>query len=226
MLKIDAFLAPEAARLWQTALDAAVERELVENDERSAAQLRADAATSIVRGVLDRGDLGNSRKARPHLTAVFDARDLPGVTDELIDLARAERQTYGRLSRTTLEALFCDSASSRVVTHGPSEILDVGRTTRTVTHAQWKALVVRDRHCQHPGCHTPPQHCEAHHLHHWEHGGPTNLDNLTLLCHHHHRQHHRTQARNRPQPQEQIPESRPTTPAAMPRERNARDPVP
>jgi acetyl esterase/lipase len=31
----------------------------------------------------------------------------------------------------------------------------------------------------------------AHHLTHWEDGGPTDLDNLVLLCPRHHRLHHR-----------------------------------
>jgi hypothetical protein len=35
-----------------------------------------------------------------------------------------------------------------------------------------------------------PAFCEAHHIWHWEHGGPTNLDNLKLLCWYHHRKHH------------------------------------
>jgi hypothetical protein len=32
--------------------------------------------------------------------------------------------------------------------------------------------------------------CHAHHLTHWADGGDTNLDNLALLCGHHHRTIH------------------------------------
>jgi hypothetical protein len=39
-----------------------------------------------------------------------------------------------------------------VITDGPSNILDVGWATRNVSNAQWNALVVRDEHCQEPGC--------------------------------------------------------------------------
>jgi hypothetical protein len=28
---------------------------------------------------------------------------------------------------------------------------------------------------------------DAHHIHHWAHGGETSLDNLVVLCRHHHR---------------------------------------
>ena len=36
----------------------------------------------------------------------------------------------------------------------------------------------------------PPGFCDAHHIWHWALGGPTNLNNLKLLCWHHHRQQH------------------------------------
>jgi hypothetical protein len=44
----------------------------------------------------------------------------------------------------------------------------------------------RDAGCVFPGCQTPPTNCEAHHIIPWQQGGPTNLNNLVLLCHHHH----------------------------------------
>lgn len=49
-------------------------------------------------------------------------------------------------------------------------------------------LISCDCTCQHPGCDRPPSQCEAHHLWHWARGGPTDLDNLQLLCWHHHRE--------------------------------------
>ena len=66
----------------------------------------------------------------------------------------------------------------------------VGRAFRTVTAAQWRALVVRDRHCVVAGCHRRPAQCQAHHVRHWLDGGLTDLDNLVLLCHRHHHDHH------------------------------------
>lgn len=68
--------------------------------------------------------------------------------------------------------------------------LDVGRAARTVTTAQTKALRVRDGGCVHPGCSRTSAFCDAHHVQHWADGGPTNLDNLVLLCRHHHRTLH------------------------------------
>ena len=72
----------------------------------------------------------------------------------------------------------------------PSQPLDVGRTSRVVQPAQRAALVVRDGGCVFPGCDRPPAWCEAHHGLHWLYGGPTDLENLVLLCRAHHRAVH------------------------------------
>jgi len=72
----------------------------------------------------------------------------------------------------------------------PSQPLDVGRTTRVVQPAQRVALAVRDGGCVFPGCDRPLSWCEAHHLVHWLDGGPTDLDNLVLVCRAHHRAVH------------------------------------
>jgi hypothetical protein len=70
---------------------------------------------------------------------------------------------------------------------GPcSQPLEVGRATRVVQPAQRSALAVRDGGCVFPGCSRPLAWCEAHHLRHWLHGGPTDLANLALLCRSHH----------------------------------------
>ncbi len=68
--------------------------------------------------------------------------------------------------------------------------LYVGRSARTITGAQLKALIARDRGCVVKGCHVPPPGCEGHHVEHWLHGGQTNLDDLVLLCGGHHHDHH------------------------------------
>jgi hypothetical protein len=49
---------------------------------------------------------------------------------------------------------------------------------------------VRDGGCVFPGCDRPLSWCEAHHLVHWLDGGPTDLDNLVLVCRAHHRAVH------------------------------------
>jgi hypothetical protein len=78
----------------------------------------------------------------------------------------------------------------RVITDGRTTILDYGRATRTLSAALFTALVLRDQRCRWPGCDRTPQHCEGHHVWHWESGGPTRLDNLVLLCRRHHHKAH------------------------------------
>jgi hypothetical protein len=63
--------------------------------------------------------------------------------------------------------------------------LDVGRKRRTVTTALKRALWSRDRGCTFPGCRNR-RYVEAHHIRHWASGGKTSVENLTLLCSHHH----------------------------------------
>ena len=73
---------------------------------------------------------------------------------------------------------------------GRTQPLEVGRTSRVVSAAQRAALVVRDGGCAVAGCDRPPAWCEAHHLVHWLHGGPTDLENLALVYRAHHRAVH------------------------------------
>jgi len=86
----------------------------------------------------------------------------------------------------------------------PTQPLEVGRATRVVSPAQRTALAVRDGGCRYPGCDRPPAWCDAHHLRHWLHGGPTDLANLVLLCRAHHRAVHEGHQRLHP-PHRQQP---------------------
>jgi hypothetical protein len=189
MLAVDGFVDPEAALIHETAIRAQMERDYHEGDVRSAAQRRVDAVTELFRRSLDTGALGNHRAVRPHITVVVDLEQLPGSTPDLIAQVRADRRDGG-LSAAMLERITCDCDVSRVITAGRSEVLDVGRATRTISPALWRALVVRDGGCTRPGCHAPPEQCEAHHIVPWSRGGRTELENLELLCWRHHRQQH------------------------------------
>jgi len=72
--------------------------------------------------------------------------------------------------------------------HG--QVVGAGRATRTVNRRLRRALEHRDRCCVIPGC-GATRGLHAHHITHWEHGGPTELSNLALVCPYHHRLHHR-----------------------------------
>jgi Domain of unknown function (DUF222) len=59
--------------------------------------------------------------------------------------------------------------------------LALGRTRRIASRGQTMALIAREGGCSFPGCDHPPQWCDRHHVIDWIDGGPTDLDNLTLL---------------------------------------------
>ena len=68
--------------------------------------------------------------------------------------------------------------------------LGAGRTTREIPRRPRRALERRARGCcEVPGC-SATAGLHAHHLIHWEDGGPTELWNLLLCCPFHHRAHH------------------------------------
>ena len=89
-----------------------------------------------------------------------------------------------RFDPTTAQRLACDSPLLPVVVRD-GEPLALGRTRRLVTRALRRALRIRDQMCRYPGCHQT-RHLDAHHVVHWAAGGPTDLDNLVLLCRFHH----------------------------------------
>jgi hypothetical protein len=196
MVAVDGLLDPETGEAALTVLDGLMEADWRPDDTRSRPQRRADAFAMLCNRTLDHGLERGSRGVRPHISVVVDLAELEqrGHRD-LVAQVRADAAHVGRLSQATLERLSCDCTISRVVTDGPSQVLDVGRATRTVSAAQWKALVARDRHCQAPGCDRPPGWCQAHHIHHWTKGGATSLDNLKLYCRWHHRAEHPHDAR-------------------------------
>jgi hypothetical protein len=79
----------------------------------------------------------------------------------------------------------CDAGIIPAVLGGASEVLDLGRERRLASPAQRRALALRDNGCAFPACDRPPPWTDAH-LKSWAQGGPTDVDNLVLLCGPHH----------------------------------------
>jgi hypothetical protein len=90
------------------------------------------------------------------------------------------------LATESVRRLACDSALVRILTTGDGEVLDVGRKTRVIPPSIRRALKQRDGGCRFPGC-CNTRFVDGHHIKHWADGGATRLDNLVLLCRHHHR---------------------------------------
>jgi hypothetical protein len=94
-------------------------------------------------------------------------------------------QGLGGIEPETARRLACDAELIGAVVAPDGDVLRLGRTRRLVTRAQRRALMVRDGGCQFPGCHQT-RHLKAHHRVAWADGGPTDLENLILLCQWHH----------------------------------------
>jgi hypothetical protein len=168
------------------AIAAAVTDESPDEPSRTMAQRRADALVGVARFFLDHAETASvGRRRRPHVAITMTLADLE---------ARAGGRTVdARPARaTTVEALLCDAGVHRFVRDGASVVVDVGRTTRTVGQRLFETVALRDGGCRFPGCDRPVSWCEAHHVVPWHQGGPTDRDNLVLLCwrHHHDFAHH------------------------------------
>ncbi|ULP41673.1 HNH endonuclease signature motif containing protein [Mycobacterium lentiflavum] len=93
------------------------------------------------------------------------------------------------LSDAERRYLSCD-ASCEVWFERHGEVIGAGRATRLVNRRLRRALEYRHPTCAVPGC-GATRGLHAHHIRHWEDGGPTELVNLVLVCPYHHRLHHR-----------------------------------
>jgi hypothetical protein len=169
--------------------------------------LNALALADLARRCLDSGSLGTKHAQRPHVTLTVHADELahglggtlrlPGIGEQLLPPASVARilcdaDLTGVLTRRT-DSSGCThdghagpSELADVVRERGREVLHVGRAHRTAPPRLRKALEVRDQHCAAPGCRIDPSRCEAHHVHEWEHGGSTDVDNMVLLCTRHH----------------------------------------
>jgi hypothetical protein len=80
----------------------------------------------------------------------------------------------GPLPSSLLRRIACAAEVTRIVFGPDSQVLDVGRSRRTVTGQLRRAVIVRDGHCTRSGCDEPPSRCDVHHaVTHWADGGDT-----------------------------------------------------
>lgn len=187
MVKGDFLLDPEAGEVVLTALTALTPPRR-EGDDRTPGQRRADALVDMARSVLGSGVAPGTVK--PHLLVLTDIDALCGHGGGTHETVSGVVLTPGQTRQ-----LACDCAISRVVLGPDSQPLDIGRASRIVPSAMARAVIARDRHCQHPGCDRPARWCDIHHIVHWVDGGPTAISNLILLCRYHHTLEHRREAR-------------------------------
>lgn len=152
-------------------------------DGASAGEAESDLAEDVMGGSAEPGGAAEpARRARPASASVRRRGRRHVVTG---------RGRGMSVPTSVLARLSCD-ADLRVAGiddpdgGGRRHPADIGRRSRVVPAPLRRALQLRDRHCRFPGCHAT-RHLHAHHVIHWARGGPTDLDNLLLLCAHHHR---------------------------------------
>jgi hypothetical protein len=193
-------LTPEMGALLMRAVEAAgdalyrerkgPEDVSAETFHEAAARRRADALGLVAERALAAGfgtgsdtqaPLSGTRAERYQVLLHVDA----GTLQVEGEPGRSELEDGTRVSAETSRRLSCD-ASLVTVGHGTEgSMLSVGRRTRTLSPALRRALEARDRGCRFPGCGL--RFTDAHHVRHWADGGETSLENLLLLCSHHHR---------------------------------------
>ncbi|MFC6151807.1 MULTISPECIES: HNH endonuclease [Mumia] len=153
------------------------------DDERTAAQRRLDAVGDLTASVLAHG-MPTQRGVQPQLNVLVEAEWLakaPGA-------APPQLAGWGVIGPQLFDYLTCDADRTAIlldgVTGGPTPqaaVLNVGGALRLANRKQRRAVHARQGgRCANPGCGGSV--LELHHVVWWEHGGPTDLDNLVGIC--------------------------------------------
>ena len=191
-LRLDGELDAEAGAIVATAIEQAqdlVPSEAAARADSPPAARAADALAVLARAFLGEASGPEAEGSEPvgqlSVHVGLDARVGSGGGDPaLADLCRLGWNGVG-VSDAMARRLGCDSALQAVIRDGDGNPLALGRARRVVNRRLRRALHARDAYCQAPGC-GATQFLAAHHVVHWADGGPTDLDNLVLLCHWHH----------------------------------------
>ncbi|MCY4162695.1 MAG: DUF222 domain-containing protein [bacterium] len=122
----------------------------------------------------------------PQATTIILTADYDAITGQLKAAGLIDGTPIGI---DEIRRLACEAEIIPMIFNSDAQPLYVGRTRRKHTKAQKLALYKRDKHCT--SCGIRASNCDVHHIVPWEHGGTTDIDNLTLLCPTCHRQTHK-----------------------------------
>jgi len=149
-------------------------------DPRPAKVRRGHALVEVLRRFLDVGFAPTQGGERPHVTVTMDLEALRG------QLGTAVLDHGGPITAAQARMLACDAMIIPAVLGSGSQVLDMGTAVRLFPSTIRRAITLRDRGCTFPGCDRPATWCDAHHVIHWAHGGPTSYGNGVLVCAYHH----------------------------------------
>jgi Domain of unknown function (DUF222)/HNH endonuclease len=181
MLWIRGVLDPEGGAVLRAALDPLARRNGKADDRRMDRRL-GDAIVELAHHAMDNGTLPRNGGQRPHLQATTTLETLL----QRCGAPAGELAFSLPISARAVERIACDCNVTRILLNADSQVIDVGRSTRRISLQVRRALNARDGGCRWPGCDRPAAWTSAHHLDHWAKGGPTDVQNLVLLCHRHH----------------------------------------
>jgi hypothetical protein len=146
-------------------------------------QRLADALVSLVR--TRRSTETSDEPSAPSPYVVVAHVPLDTLTDEDSELA-GELERRGLIDAVVARRLACDATLVVALDDDVGHTMYEGRARRDPTPTQRRELWRRDRHCRFPGCRNATF-VNPHHLRWWKRDrGKTDLDNLALLCEHHH----------------------------------------
>jgi len=97
-----------------------------------------------------------------------------------------ELEGGGVMHAETARRLLCNGRVQAVIEDEAGQPVRLGRTSREPSAWMMRQLRYRDHECRFPGC-GARRFTQAHHIVWWERGGPTDLDNLVLVCTFHHK---------------------------------------
>ncbi|WP_199424838.1 HNH endonuclease signature motif containing protein [Actinotalea solisilvae] len=210
--RVNGLLDRMAGHRLRLALEAVTPRPAAD-DERTSEQRRADALEVLAGAVLADPGTQSGAAVRPHVSFHLSDRTWAGIRADrarrtaasATGTAEGTRTEHGDVSlepvtlddgtpvpMSEVARALCDCALTRIVMDSDGVPLDLGRTARTYTGAQRRAVVARDRGCGWPGCDGQARWSEVHHMRWWDRdGGVTSVENGVLLCTFHHHEVHR-----------------------------------
>ena len=155
-------------------------------DVRPVANRRAHGLIEALSRYLDAGIGPIQGGERPHVTITMNWDALTGL------ISNASFDSGAMISPAQARRFLCDAQVIPMILGAKSEVLDVGRASRTFPAHIRRAITARDRGCAWPGCDRPPDWCDGHHIEFWRRDfGNTSYDNGCLLCPHHHTEIHK-----------------------------------
>ncbi len=188
-VRVDGLLDPEGGAVLLAAL-AANTRPPSRDDARTPAERRADALVSALGG----------DHVPVRLDVLADAETLIGRPPTDLERTCHDLAGIGPVPPSLIRRLACDATISHAARDASGALVDIGRATRAIPPRLRRALELRDQGCTWPGCDRPAGWTDAHHVHPVASGGTTVLENLRLLCRHHHRLVHQGREPTEPPP--------------------------